>query len=156
MIKMVNQRLRERPSGLRDFFDVARHGSPRCSLGFQQAACFQLGERALHGVGVDLRLRGEVAYAGDFFARRVFADDDGQLQLFDELDGAVLSYQERLLKPDPKMFSLLLSRYQLDADACLFLDDAQDNIRAALDAGMNAILVDDPHAAIMKARKLLC
>ena len=36
------------------------------------------------------------------------------------------------------------------------LDDAQDNILAALDAGMNAILVDDPHAAIMKARKLLC
>ena len=86
MIKMVNQRLRERPSGLRDFFDVARHGSPRRSLGFQQAACFQLGERALHGVGVDLRLRGEVAHAGDFFARRVFADDDGQLQLFNELE----------------------------------------------------------------------
>ena len=50
MIKMVNQRLRERPSGLRDFFDVARHGSPRRSLGFQQAACFQLGERALDEV----------------------------------------------------------------------------------------------------------
>ena len=104
----------------------------------------------------DCRKRGYGIYIISNLSEDSARSLQARYQLFDELDGAVLSYQERLLKPDPKMFSLLLSRYQLDADACLFLDDAQDNIRAALDAGMNAILVDDPHAAIMKARKLLC
>ncbi len=130
----------------------------------QQAICYMLDHwtQVLHPISemnafrADCRKRGYGIYIISNLSEDSARSLQARYQLFDELDGAVLSYQEHLLKPDPKMFSLLLSRYQLDADACLFLDDAQDNIRAALDAGMNAILVDDPHAAIMKARKLLC
>lgn len=76
--------------------------------------------------------------------------------LFDGLDGAILSYQEHLLKPDPQMFSLLLTRYALRPETCLFLDDSPDNVNAACRIGMRAVRVDDPAAAIKEARELLC
>ena len=85
-IKIMNQLPGQRLPCLRQFFRVGCDGSPRRPLGFQQAARFQFGQRALHGIRVDLRLSGEVAHAGNFFSRRIFAGDDGKFQLFDQLD----------------------------------------------------------------------
>ena len=38
-----------------------------------------------------------------------------------------------------KIYEILLNRYGLKADTCLFIDDNQDNIHAALGLGMSAI-----------------
>ena len=54
------------------------------------------------------------------------------------------------------MFSLLLTRYALRPETCLFLDDSPDNVNAARRIGMRAVRVDDPAAAVKEARELLC
>lgn len=59
---------------------------------------------------------------------------------FDLADGMVLSYQERCIKPDPKIFQILLDRYQLEPEECLFLDDKQNNVDTAKSCGMQAIV----------------
>ena len=53
--------------------------------------------------------------------------------------GIVVSGVENTRKPYPKIYEILLNRYQLKADKCLFIDDNQDNIDAAIDLGMTAI-----------------
>ncbi len=58
------------------------------------------------------------------------------LRLF---EGAVVSGEERLLKPDPAIYHLLLSRYGLEAGSCIFVDDSAANIAGALSVGMKAI-----------------
>jgi len=57
--------------------------------------------------------------------------------------GIVVSGVENTRKPFPKIYEILLNRYQLKADKCLFIDDNQDNIDAALRMGMAAIHFKD-------------
>lgn len=45
--------------------------------------------------------------------------------------GTVVSGREHLVKPDPAVFNLLLSRYRLQASSTLFIDDSPVNIEAA-------------------------
>ena len=53
--------------------------------------------------------------------------------------GIVVSGVENTRKPYPKIYEILLNRYQIKADKCLFIDDNQDNIDAAIHLGMTAI-----------------
>ncbi len=54
-------------------------------------------------------------------------------------DGVIVSGDERLLKPDPAIYRLLLDRYGLEADDCVFIDDSRPNAEAARAVGMEAI-----------------
>lgn len=56
------------------------------------------------------------------------------------VDGFVVSAVERLKKPDPAIYKLLCDRYQLKAEECLFIDDRQINVDAAIKVGMQAVL----------------
>ena len=58
---------------------------------------------------------------------------------FQELKGIVVSGEERVAKPDPEIYRILLRRYELDPSTCLFIDDVKDNINTALDLGFNCI-----------------
>jgi 2-haloacid dehalogenase len=55
------------------------------------------------------------------------------------LDGCVISGIERVAKPDRKIFDILISRYGLDPQATVFVDDTPRNIAAADEAGLVAI-----------------
>ena len=46
-------------------------------------------------------------------------------------DGVVVSAFEKCVKPDPKIYRILLDRYELKAEECLFIDDVPINVQAA-------------------------
>jgi 2-haloacid dehalogenase len=54
-------------------------------------------------------------------------------------DGIIVSGDERLLKPDPAIYRLLLDRYGLEASDCVFIDDSKANVEGARTVGMHAI-----------------
>ncbi len=54
-------------------------------------------------------------------------------------DGIIVSGDERLLKPDPAIYRLLLDRYRLEASDCVFIDDSKANVEGARTVGMHAI-----------------
>jgi 2-haloacid dehalogenase len=56
-----------------------------------------------------------------------------------ELDGALVSGFEGVAKPDPRVFELLLDRFDLDASSTAFVDDSQANVEAARGVGLQAI-----------------
>jgi 2-haloacid dehalogenase len=63
-------------------------------------------------------------------------------QKFDFLnwfDGIVVSGTEKMRKPDPAFFQLLLDRYHLKAEEMLFIDDNFRNIQSALKMGVDSI-----------------
>ncbi len=66
-------------------------------------------------------------------ARRMFPI----LQLIDRY---VVSGAEHLVKPDARLFRVLLDRYRLAADDCIFVDDNPDNVAAATALGMEGIV----------------
>lgn len=55
------------------------------------------------------------------------------------MDGAVVSAEERMMKPDPAVYQLLCDRYGLEPAECLFVDDNADNCEGARVAGMRAV-----------------
>ena len=59
-------------------------------------------------------------------------------------EGIVVSGEENTRKPFPEIYNIVLSRYKLHAEKCLFIDDNRDNIETALRLGMAAIHFKNP------------
>lgn len=57
-------------------------------------------------------------------------------------DGTVVSALEKIMKPDVRIYQILLDRYGLKAEECLFIDDVERNIRGAEKAGIRGYLFD--------------
>ena len=60
--------------------------------------------------------------------------------ILQKIDRYVVSAAERLIKPDPRLFQVLLDRYGLKAEECTFVDDNPDNVAAARKLGMQGIV----------------
>ena len=56
--------------------------------------------------------------------------------------GEIVSAFEGCIKPDRKIYEILLNRFSLNAEECLFIDDMQANIDGARTAGIDAWLFD--------------
>jgi 2-haloacid dehalogenase len=68
--------------------------------------------------------------------------------------GVVVSGRERLVKPDPAIFSLFLDRYGLVAEDCVFIDDSPANTQAARALGFSALQFTDPGRLAVELRAL--
>ncbi|MBR6810081.1 MAG: HAD-IA family hydrolase, partial [Clostridia bacterium] len=55
---------------------------------------------------------------------------------FRHMDGMVVSSREKVMKPDERIYRILLDRYQLNALDTLFIDDRLENIQAAEKLGI--------------------
>lgn len=62
---------------------------------------------------------------------------------FSLFDGIVVSGVEKVVKPDRKIYEILLERYSLKPGECVFIDDNQDNVDMAKVLGINAIRFDN-------------
>lgn len=86
-----------------------------------------------------LKKEGYGVYYLSNFSRKAHAECADALDFIPYMDGGLLSYQERLIKPDPAIYRLLLSRYGLAAYESVFLDDTLKNVKGAEAAGMYGI-----------------
>lgn len=90
-----------------------------------------------------LKAQGFPVFALTNWARDTFKLAQEHLPL-DRFDGIVVSGEVGYMKPDPRIFKLLLNKYQLVADDCCFIDDARPNIDAALVLGFDCIHFQSP------------
>jgi putative hydrolase of the HAD superfamily len=70
------------------------------------------------------------------------------------MDGGFFSYEVHLAKPDRKFFELLCEKYSLVPGECLFVDDRQENVEAAIACGMQAVRFDgyeQSYGTVMRA-----
>ena len=64
------------------------------------------------------------------------------LQRYDFLnhfEGIVVSGEEKTRKPFPKIYEIILERYQIEPQKSIFIDDNFDNVTAAQELGINGI-----------------
>lgn len=67
-----------------------------------------------------------------------------RFDFFSLFDGILVSGAERIRKPNPAFYQLLLSRYNLLANECLFIDDNRRNTDAAIKLGIPSITFENP------------
>jgi 2-haloacid dehalogenase len=87
----------------------------------------------------DLRSTGIRLYALSNWSGETFPIARPRYPFLDWFDGIVISGDERLVKPDPRIFEVLLERYGLAAAATLFIDDHAVNVDAAARLGFKVL-----------------
>jgi len=60
-------------------------------------------------------------------------------------DGRVVSGEEKMRKPFPEFYRLILDRFQLTSQETLFIDDSVRNAKAAEDIGLKTVLFKSPY-----------
>jgi 2-haloacid dehalogenase len=94
----------------------------------------------------ELRARGVRLYALTNWSQETFPLAFERYPFLRAFEGIVVSGQERLIKPDPAIFHLLLHRYGIHPERAVFIDDAPRNVDAAAKLGMYALRFRDPAA----------
>lgn len=84
----------------------------------------------------------KVLYLSNFSKQALEGCPDA-MAFLDETDGGILSYREHVVKPDPAIYNLLVSRYNLTPSKTVFIDDTPVNIEAAQKLGWRGIIYRD-------------
>ena len=88
------------------------------------------------------------------FSRKAEKECAEALDFLPEMDGGILSYRDRLVKPDAAIYELLLSRYGLVAEECVFLDCMPVNVETAVQLGIHGICFLSREQAQKELREL--
>src|SRR3990170_57435 len=72
-----------------------------------------------------------------------------------DFDQIVISAEEGLLKPDPRIYHLALDRLDVAPQQAVFVDDFAENVAGAQEAGMRAIQFRDTQQTIAELDALL-
>ena len=59
------------------------------------------------------------------------------------MDGGIFSCRVHMLKPAPEIYQALLSKYQLNAEECVFFDDRPENAEGANAVGIHGIVFEN-------------
>ena len=78
-----------------------------------------------------------------------------QYPFLKEFDDKIISGREFLVKPDPKIYQLAASRFDLVPEETLFVDDRKDNIETAIQLGFQTIHLIDPYSIKSEIKKFL-
>jgi putative hydrolase of the HAD superfamily len=70
-----------------------------------------------------------------------------------EVDGWVISAEEKLVKPDPKIYERLMDKYGLEPEESIFLDDLSGNVEAAKKLGIHGIVFKNYNDALLELKK---
>jgi 2-haloacid dehalogenase len=92
----------------------------------------------------DLDRRGVPLYALSNFAAETFTIARRRFSFLARFRAILLSAEERLVKPDPRFYRLLLDRHDIDAADAVFVDDRPANVNAAVALGMEGIHFESP------------
>ncbi len=69
---------------------------------------------------------------------------EDQYNFLKDFDGKIISGRDLLIKPDPAIYELAISRFNLIPEETLFIDDRLDNIEAAQNLNFQTIHLTDP------------
>jgi len=87
----------------------------------------------------DLKARGAPLYALTNWSAETFAPQCGRFAFLGHFKGILVSGEEGVIKPDPRIFRLLLERFGFKAEDAVFIDDNPANAGAATALGIHGI-----------------
>ncbi|MBM3545882.1 MAG: HAD family phosphatase [Alphaproteobacteria bacterium] len=101
----------------------------------------------LHASGVPL-------YALTNFSRETFPPTFKRFAFFQRFRGIVVSGDERMLKPEARIYQLLCSRYGVRPEDAVFIDDSPKNAEGATAVGIHGIHFRNPAQLEQELRSL--
>jgi epoxide hydrolase-like predicted phosphatase len=70
-------------------------------------------------------------------------------------DPIVLSYEEKVSKPDPRIYQAAISKAGVKPNEIVFIDNLEENITAAQQAGMKTILAKNSDQVVADIKEIM-
>ena len=102
----------------------------------------------------NLKEAGYRCYYLSNFSHKAHTECADALDFLEYMDGGILSYRDKVIKPDTAIYELLLDRYGLKAEECVFLDDTEKNLVTAGEMGIHTILFQNREQAVKELAAL--
>lgn len=74
------------------------------------------------------------------YSEELYEKTKDKLQFLEAFDGGIFSYQVKCIKPDEKIYRLLLERYSIRPGDAVFYDDRPENVETAVRLGINGVV----------------
>lgn len=88
------------------------------------------------------------------FSRKASIECADALDFIPHMDGGILSFEEKVIKPMPEIYQLLIDRYRLVPQECVFMDDTSANLAGAQKFGIHTVHFTSREEAVMQLRGL--
>jgi 2-haloacid dehalogenase len=92
----------------------------------------------------ELRGRGLRLYALTNFSTETWPTAKARFDFLSWFEDAIVSGELGIVKPDPRIFRLAISRCRLDPARTVFIDDAPANVAAGRASGLRSLLFTSP------------
>ncbi len=74
------------------------------------------------------------------YSKKAYDECRDSLAFMDDMDGGFLSFQQRMTKPDPRIYTSFLEHFQLKPQESVFIDDTEQNVAVAESLGFHGIV----------------
>lgn len=102
-----------------------------------------------------LKQRGINVYLLSNYPDWMFEEHSKDFGFLPYVDGMVISSHVHVIKPDEKIYLLLLEKYGLRAEECVFIDDRPENTQAAERLGIRPIVCRSQEQAAAELEQIL-
>ncbi|AKA72423.1 HAD family hydrolase [Clostridium scatologenes] len=92
----------------------------------------------------ELKSEGYKIYFLSNFHLLAFEYVTNKYDFFKLFDGGIVSYKEKLLKPEEKIYKRIIDEYNIEPKKSIFIDDVESNVEYARKLNFGAILFKNP------------
>ena len=103
----------------------------------------------------ELKKKSYFCYVLSNWSAETFLDTKEKFSFLNFFDGLIISGEEKLIKPDPKIFHLACKRFNLIPEYTVFIDDRIENIEAASRLNFQTIHLTNPAEIKLLVKKKL-
>ena len=103
---------------------------------------------------MDLKSKGYKVLVLSNLSNKTLSECEKDMKFLNYIDGGILSFRDGVVKPEPEIYRLLIERYFLNPEECVFLDDRRENIEAARKFGMHGIVFTTREEALKELEAL--
>lgn len=102
-----------------------------------------------------LKEKGYMLYVLSNYGKELFEMHTTEAGFWPLIDGAVISYEVHVCKPDKEIYECLINKYNLEKSDCIFFDDREENVKGAINCGINAVQIKSEDMLKEQLDKLL-
>jgi putative hydrolase of the HAD superfamily len=99
-----------------------------------------------------LKANGYKVYLLSNYGNKNFQYAKANFDFINHVDGGVISYEVKHIKPEPEIYKALIDKYELNPEEAVFLDDSVANLEGAKLFGFSTIHFTDFNKALEELR----
>lgn len=108
----------------------------------------------MHSLLIRLKAEGYKLYGLTNWSDTIYRVMD-RFDIFQLLDGRVISCEEHFIKPEKEIYLRLCEKYGLTPSECIFTDDRANNVKGAKAVGMEAVIFTDCQKFISDIERII-